>query len=88
MRIVIQEVATYEFTRDVDELATEMKLSVEEMNNLSDEELWDTINNTWPICESIWRNVAVEEQEITIHRDEATPSRHSPTTKDSAPTHH
>lgn len=68
MRIVIHEISTFEFTRDVEELATELKLSVEELTTLSDEELWDKINNTWPICESIWRNVAVEEQEITIHR--------------------
>ena len=68
MRIVIHEISTYEFTRDVEELAAELKLSVEEMTNLSDEELWDKINNTWPFCESIWRNVAVEEQEVTIHR--------------------
>ena len=68
MRIVIHEVSTYEFTRDLDVLSEEMGLSVEQIANLSDEELWDKINNTWPMCEGVWRNVSVEEQDVKIHR--------------------
>lgn len=68
MRIVIHEVSTYVFTRDLDVLSDEMGLSIEQIAELSDEELWDKINNTWPMCEGVWRNVSVEEQEVKIYR--------------------
>lgn len=68
MRIIINDVVTYTFDFEATQLARELHITLSKLEALSDDELWDQVANTWPLCERIWRDSDVTERTVAISR--------------------